>query len=188
VQPAGVSRYALPGVCGVAGLMALLLSRLARGAIAVLVACAVVITAVEIRRQTDDISQSPMELAYYMSRIDDVPADLPILFELRLDYYPAVKYYPRLGPRMWLLDVERGEVPDRCLAPSPAFVMVERDAQRAAGAFYPQFRALPQRSLGPGAHFILIAADANVERISARFGGARVRQVKARQFDVQLLP
>jgi len=67
-------------------------------------------------------------------------------------------------------------------------VMVERDAQRAAGAFYPQFRALPQRSLGPGAHFILIAADANVERISARFGGARVRQVKARQFDVQLLP
>ena len=186
VQPASVGRYAFPAVGGTAIFAAFLLSRLPR-VLVVLFACIfVLIGAFDVQSQAAEMYESPYELRAYMTHLTAVPPSESILFELRLDYYPAVMYYPALRPRMAILDFEHGEFPDSALAPSMNYAIVERDAQRAAAAFYPQFRSFPQSQLAHGSRFILIAADAIPKRIAARFGASNVRYIIGREFEITL--
>jgi hypothetical protein len=186
VQPATKPRYAIPGLAGIAVVLAWLYARLHRHLVIAFVLGFTILSGHRFHALAVAHARTGLELAHYAAIIKKTDPDQIVVFERRHDLYPMSIHSPEIGYRLYMLDFETSEESPGTLAPSTNFGIVERDANRAIVRSYPQIRLLPRRELPRGKRLLLVASDLNVARLQKRFQGAFVTQVGGRMFEVVL--
>ncbi|MBC7965801.1 MAG: glycosyltransferase family 39 protein [Fuerstia sp.] len=151
VQPALVTRYAVPGVLGFAAIFAILLSRCGpRFQMLMVVAGGVMFLrgVAFCSHQWHEIDRTRDEL---VAQLKDLPADGPIVFEDRTVSMPVLHSHPELHARCSLLDFT-----DDQLTADSRLRIVQRDVGRRIVQWYPAYTMSPLDSLDNERTFFVI--------------------------------
>ncbi|MBC8106220.1 MAG: glycosyltransferase family 39 protein [Anaerolineae bacterium] len=152
VQPALVLRYLILAVAPLAPMLAYLISRSGRGAIALASVGLIAVGAVSIVGRSNLTRGLDREFENVIQLIDQqVPADALIVFKRRREMYPVLQIRPDLAPRVAQLDFD-----DSVLGNVSRMSQYERDMGRKVQLVYPELRTTTTEELARVGKFYVI--------------------------------
>jgi uncharacterized membrane protein len=165
IQPALLTKYAIDTVAGFVPVAALFASRLNRGlamiCLVILIAMGGAETVVQFQYNQRYVDSTNSLISALRSITD---AREPILFAHTDEFCAVSRYAPELTPRCYFLDFE---VPKASDHPPTPFMIVERDVQRPATKFYPDYQMATLKDLNARSRFILVAFTQDLPIIQA---------------------
>ena len=151
IQPALVTRYAVTGVLGFGPIFAVLLSRCGHRGQVILVAVSGIIFMQAVSVCRDQWHEIDEARDAFVTQLQKLPADGPIVFEDRTVSMPVLHAHPELQSRCSLIDFT-----DNQLTGDSRLRSVQRDVGRQIEKWYPELKMRSLSNLRDEAAFYVI--------------------------------